>query len=126
VKSAITLAAMLVLVACSPSKHEARETRTDKAEHPVNSVVASAPTKQIPGFEGYPTTQPNGAPLTEDYCVRVGDKPGSPFDNTKTCLMIACQLGDKASCKMMETYNGNLWPNGVPPEEGSQTNEQQQ
>ena len=125
-KSTITLAAVVVLVACSPSKDEARETPTNQAEHSANSVVASVPTKQIPGLEGYPTTQPNGAPLTEEYCVKAGDEAGSPFDNTKTCLMIACQMGDKASCKMMETYNGNLWPNGVPPEEGSQTNEEQQ
>jgi hypothetical protein len=101
-----------MLAACSPARNQDDRTLRDRdrAAKPVSS-----PTKNKTATnDGYPTTRPDGSPLTEDYCGRVGDEPGSAFGNIKTCLMIACDQGDKASCKMAETYNGNLWPEGVP------------
>ncbi len=115
-KDVLIAAGLATLAACSPAQNQANQTAAA-----ANSVApASTTKKEVPGFEGYPTTQPNGSPLTADYCGKVGDQPGNPFDNTKTCLMIACDKGDQDSCKLAESYNGNLWPEGVPPEENSE------
>jgi hypothetical protein len=112
------------MAGCSPAQNQ-----SNQSQPAANSVArVSLSKKDVPGFEGVPTTQPDGSPLTADYCGKMGDQPGNAFDNTKTCLMIACDKGDKASCKLAETYNGNLWPEGVPPDENSKTasNEAQQ
>ena len=103
-KLAALLIAVVAVVSCSPSRDE---------------VAANEPTQEVASnnadlWKGYPTSQPNGTPLTADYCSKVGDEVGNPFDNTKTCLMIACDKGDNASCELAATYNGNLWPDGEP------------
>ena len=98
------MAALIAAAGCSQTPNKAA---TNEAR-PVASNTAAAK-------EGFPTAQPDGSPLTANYCSEVTDKPASPFDNTKTCLMIACDTGDKASCDLMETYNGSMWPDGEPP-----------
>jgi hypothetical protein len=42
------------------------------------------------------------------YCLRVEEAANNPFDNSKACFMVACDEGDRASCDMADTYNGNL------------------
>jgi hypothetical protein len=103
--SAIVVAALLG--ACSPEKGEQVEPEKahQKAPTKVSSVLKVA---TVPGFEGYPTAQPDGSPLNADYCLRIGDTPTSPFDNIKTCVMIACETGDAKSCQLAESYNGNI------------------
>jgi hypothetical protein len=64
---------------------------------------AAAPQPVRP--EGYPT-------LDEAYCT---GEPGNGFGNAKECYYLACSLGDGASCDMAASYNGNLWPDGRPP-----------
>jgi hypothetical protein len=113
-KVILIIAASATLAACSPPQNQTNQTQA------AANTVAPPAKKEVSDFEGYPTTQPNGSALTADYCVKVGDEPGSLFGNTKSCLLIACDKGDKASCKLAETYNGNLWPEGVPPDENSE------
>ena len=87
----------------------------------VNQTARSTKANKVGELEGYPTTQPDGSPLTEAYCSKVGDEPGNPVGNSKSCYLIACDKGDKASCDAAATYNGNLWPDGEPPLDGNQT-----
>ena len=109
-RAVIALAITLAAAACSPAPDQRDENRSAV---PAGNAPA---TDEASGPESLPTRQPDGSPLTEGYCMQAGDEPGSPFGNTKTCRMLACDTGDKASCKMAETYNGNLWPDGVPEE----------
>ena len=108
------MAALIAAAGCSPTPNEAATNESS----PVASNTAATPPVLSNGLEGedYPTAQPGGSPLAADYCGEVTDKPGNPFDNTKTCLMIACDTGDKESCDLMQTYNGNLWPDEEPPQ----------
>jgi len=99
----------LVLAGCGKSAPS-----NEAASAPANEAT-SASSNALDKWPGYPKTQPDGSPLTADYCVKVGAEPGSPFDNTKTCLMVACDAGDKASCDGAATFNGNMWPDGEPP-----------
>ena len=108
-------AALALLPACSPggdgSVDRSTPTGLVKQGGREPAVQATpAPTARN-GLEGYPTAQPDGSPLNVAYCLRVGDEPNNPFDNAKTCFMIACEEGDRASCDMAATYNGNLSPN---------------
>lgn len=73
-----------------------------------SAVQASPASMARNGLEGYPTSRPDGSPLTMAYCLRVGEEPTNPFGNAKACLMVACEQGDRASCRMAATYNGNL------------------
>jgi hypothetical protein len=106
-------AALALLSACSPGSDGSanRSTPTglvkrDGREPAVQATPVSAAGNGL-GL-GYPTSQPDGSPLTVAYCLRVGEEPNSPFDNAKTCFMVGCEQGDRASCDMAETYNGNL------------------
>lgn len=49
------------------------------------------------------------APTGAD-CLGNAYNTNSGFSNTKECLMVACEAGDEPSCRLMETYNGNLDP----------------
>lgn len=98
------LLALIALAACStsPSQKPAKPAHTKTADRRhASKVDADWPT--------YPHTQPNGAPLNADYCAKVADAPGTKFDNMKTCVMIACDTGDRESCRLAESYNGNLF-----------------
>lgn len=103
-------AALALLSAISPSSDgpDDRSTGFLKQDgREPSSQAASGATAPV-GLEGYPTTQPDGSPLTAAYCLRVGDEPNNTFDNAKTCLMVACEGGDRASCELAATYNGNI------------------
>jgi hypothetical protein len=108
----------IVLAGCSAGSSE----DSGKSDAPPGASDAELATARQPatptapaGFEGYPTTQPDGSPLDQAYCSSVGHEPGNPFDNAKTCFMIACTLGDESSCEIAESYNGNPLPDGTPP-----------
>jgi hypothetical protein len=76
---------------------------------PAKAVEQGAPAVMASNQMGaYPSTQPDGSPLTDEYCFKVDQERENPFDNTKTCLIVACDAGDKASCDWAATYNGNL------------------
>ena len=90
----------LLLTACgddrppAPTPEENRQ--LDEAEAMLNEAGS------------FPTPQSDGSPLTAAFCLKVDEQPNSRFDNTKTCLMMACEKGDEASCDLAATYNGNL------------------
>jgi hypothetical protein len=114
---------LLLLPICLAGCSAGSSDESDKSDRSASaSESGPAPAREPPsptapaGFEGYPTTQRDGSPLDEAYCLSVGNEPGNPFNNAKTCFMIACSLGDKPSCEMAESYNGNLWPDGQPPD----------
>jgi hypothetical protein len=105
-------AALTLLSACSPGSDGSVDRSTPTGfvkQDERESVGQGTPvSKARNGLEGYPTSQPDGSPLTVAFCLRVGDEPNNPFDNAKTCLMVACEEGDRASCDMAATFNGNL------------------
>ena len=107
------LAALVALAGCSasPGQHNATaaaHARSDAQKRATSVAPAPAGKKGVDDWGDYPVKQPDGSPLTAAYCGKVGDAPGSPFDNEKTCLLIACDKGDKPSCKLAESYNGNM------------------
>jgi hypothetical protein len=110
-KYAVVALAVLATLGCSSKPDETSSNGTGPA--PATSL---ATVNELKGWEGYPTAQPNGQPLTADYCAKEANKPDSPFDNTKTCLTIACDTGDKSSCEKAATFNGNMWPDQKPPD----------
>ena len=115
----ITLALSLFVAGCSPSNSNS----DSRAVEPAKSAQKADPPRQASRAKGgsdfsYPTAQPDGSPLTEKYCLKAGEERSNPFGNSKTCFMVACDRGDKASCDAAATFNGNLWPDGKPPEEG--------
>ncbi len=101
------LALIAILAACSGSEPDQA---ANAAELPSREAAEVGDWK-----DHYPSVQPDGSPLDAEYCLWVGDQPGNPFDNIKTCVMIACDGGDEDSCEVAETYNLNLWEDGEPP-----------
>lgn len=105
-----SLAIIATLAACSgqQSNGSSPKERNTAPEPAVNATPAS----NDPFLAAYPQTQPDGSPLDQDYCLGPGSEPASKFDNAKTCFVMACRMGDQASCRMAATYNGNLSPTG--------------
>jgi hypothetical protein len=105
-------AALALLSACSRGGDGSVERSTPtgpvKQDRGEPAAQATPVSTARGGLNGYPRSQPNGSRLDAAYCLRVGDGPTSPFDNAKTCFMVACEEGDRASCDMAATYNGNL------------------
>ncbi len=114
-RPSIAFVAILALAGCSasPDREAAARTALSRSgEHRGTPSATRSPAseKALESWPGYPDKQPDGSPLSAAYCLRVGDQSGSPFDNIKTCLQIACDRSDKASCDLAESYNGNLRP----------------
>ena len=115
----ILIAVLVAITACSPDPQQALGNSDDQtgAEDKPKAAFAKPAAKSstpIAGFEGIPTTKVDGSPLDAEYCLKTANEPGSPFFNTKTCVMISCRTGDQPSCELAETYNGNLWADGEP------------
>lgn len=83
--------------------------QADDHSSPANAVAQAAPAVTASSqMDASRTTKPDGSALTDEYCFQVEKERANPFDNTKSCLMAACDAGDKASCEWAATYNGNL------------------
>lgn len=83
----ILAASLIALAACQAAERDEGANEAAK-----NSVV------QL----GYPTRQPDGSSLTASFCAT--EAAGRIYDNIKTCSMVACDQGDKESCKIAETF----------------------
>ncbi|WP_066525251.1 hypothetical protein [Erythrobacter sp. CCH5-A1] len=84
----------LLLAACSGADERAPDA-------PPTETVAVAPA-------------PTPVPAPSSAAVRVdcgGDDYGG-YDNAKVCYYDQCDKGDAEACRMAESYNGNLFPDG--------------
>ena len=84
----------LLLAACSGSDGRAPDT-------PPTGAVAAAPAPA-------PTPTQSATP------VDCGDERNGGYDNAKACYYDQCNKGDAEACRMAESYNGNLFPDGEP------------
>lgn len=100
------LAIIAALAACSA--RESSVSSQEGKEASAAPVAKASPAANDPFLAAYPHTQPDGSPLDESYCLGPGSEPSNKFGNTKTCFMVACRMGDQASCRMAASYNGNL------------------
>ncbi|MFM5925320.1 MAG: hypothetical protein ACKOPG_14150 [Novosphingobium sp.] len=55
-----------------------------------------------------PTEKPSDKPLTAESCIEDNKGLGTGIrgENTKTCLVDACDQGDKKSCDMAKSFGG--------------------
>lgn len=83
----LTAALCITIAACQPSSSE-----------PVANEVAKRPVDEL----GHPTKRPDGSPLTAAFCAT--EEADRIYGNIKTCSMVACDQGDKESCKIAETF----------------------
>ena len=58
-------------------------------------------------------------PMTADRCIEdnKGLGTGTRGENTKDCMITACDKGDKKSCDMVKSFGGVDAENEPPPEE---------
>jgi hypothetical protein len=110
---------LTALPGCSGSPSE--QASKPGARPAANRELAAAPSSPssakpaAAAASGRPTTSPGVSTLDEAYCAAHDVAPDSGFDNARECYMLACSLGDLASCDVAKTYNVNLWPDGKPP-----------
>lgn len=84
----------LILAACSGAEERAPDTP------PTGALATSpAPTPAI-----IPAAEP----------VDCGDARNGGYDNAKACYYDQCNKGDAEACRMAESFNGNLYPDGDP------------
>lgn len=100
------LIAGLMLAACQPEGDSAPEVGSTAATANARSAESSPAPATSPSDS--PTPAASASSLTADFCDEHGDDPDSPYGNRKSCYMQACEAGDKASCDLMGSYNGNL------------------
>ena len=96
----VAFAYMILLAACSPQAQEA------SADPMPASTQASAP-----ATAPSPTATP----------VDCGDERSGGYGNAKECYYATCKQGDAVACRMAESFNGNLYPDGGPMRCGSRT-----
>jgi hypothetical protein len=46
--------------------------------------------------------------------VDCGDASNGGYDNAKACYYATCNKGDAEACRMAESFNGNVYPDGDP------------
>ncbi|MBA4768440.1 MAG: hypothetical protein H2049_12530 [Porphyrobacter sp.] len=84
----------LLVAACSAADERAPET-------PPSDAVAAVPA-------------PAPAPTSSAAPVDCGADDYSGYDNAKACYSDQCNKGDAEACRMAESFNGNLFPDGDP------------
>jgi hypothetical protein len=82
----------LILAACSVANERAPDT-------PPTNAVAAAPAP---------------APTSTRNPVDCGDARNGGYDNAKACYYDQCNKGDAEACRLAQSYNGNLSPDGGP------------
>lgn len=83
----------LLLAACSGADERAPDA-------PPTEAVAEAPAPT-------PTPAPSATP------VDCGDQRNGGYDNAKVCYYDQCNKGDAEACRMADSFNGNLFPDGA-------------
>jgi outer membrane murein-binding lipoprotein Lpp len=96
-----------VRVAELQSKVRELEADRDRLRDDLDSIVSSA--RPAPRAKA---AKPDTIPRTtgNHQCWRRDDYPDGPYMNEKICLMESCDKGDKAACKEMEGWFGNMYP----------------
>jgi hypothetical protein len=89
----VALAFVVLLAACSPQQREA------SADPTPASAQASAPAA---------APSPNATP------VNCGDERSGGYGSAKECYYATCKQGDAEACRIAESFNGNLFPDGDP------------
>jgi len=84
----------LLLAACSAADERAPDT-------PPTDAVAAAPAA-------------TPAPASAAARVDCSDERNGGYGNAKECYFATCKQGDAEACRMAESYNGNLYPDGDP------------
>ena len=51
-------------------------------------------------------------PVNAAFCL--SEAVYERYNNTKECAYEACSQGDAEACELAESYNGNLWEDGIP------------
>ncbi|MFM5954607.1 MAG: hypothetical protein ACKOPE_09950 [Novosphingobium sp.] len=92
-----TTLAVLLLAGCSGGK---------SADALATEGAAAATATASPSAK--PTTKPSDKPLTAESCIEdnKGLGTGTRGENTKTCLVDACDQGDKKSCDIAKSFGG--------------------
>lgn len=90
----VALAFVVLLAACSPPQQQ---------EASADATPASAQASALTA-----TPSPTATP------VDCQDEQSGGYGNAKECYYATCKQGDAQACRMAESFNGNLFPDGDP------------
>lgn len=93
----VALAFVVLLAACLPPQQQGASADPTPA-----SVQASSPAS--PALAPSPAATP----------VDCQDEQSGGYGNAKECYYATCKQGDAEACRMAESFNGNLFPEGDP------------